>query len=194
MLQNHSVRQRRLYRTSRLVHKLVHTCLNFLCGDSRQSLPLCFRSNMTIALGHSHRGTRRPSRDLRHGKRCTLLQQLCGCRVPQIMEAKPFKWILHPLYLRTTFYIATDSSRTLVLAARRALDRSCDATPRSAPVGDAARRINLSVFACGKNEMFRASRWKPICPVAQSCQSGWRKRNGVFRTHSLLLSSFSLDW
>jgi hypothetical protein len=107
------------------------------------------------------------------------------------MEAKAVQRILYALYFRTAFYITADLARTLVLTARRALDRSCDATPRRAPVGDAAVRINLSIFACWEHKMFRVSRWKPICPVAQSCQSGWRKRSRPSKSTLGLAFSYS---
>ena len=156
---------------------MVHTFLNFLRSDSGQSLPLCLRSDMAVTLGHSDCRAGRPSKNLRHnGKRRTLFQELCCRGVPKIMEAKPLKWIPQTLYFHTAFHIATDFSRTLDLTTV-AFDRSRDATPRRAPVGDSASRINLSVFTRWKDKMFWKPLWKPSCPVLESRASRLRERN-----------------
>ena len=93
------------------------------------------------------------------------------------METKPLEWVLDAAYLRPAFRIAADFSRALYLAARRALNGSCDATPRRAPDDYATSRINLSVFTCWKHKMFRPPPWKSFRPKMKSRPSRLRKRN-----------------
>ena len=143
---------------------------------------------MTITPGHSHRGTGRPSENMRHNcNRRPLFQKLCGCRVPEIVETKSFQWILDVRYFSSTFQVATAFRGILSLTARRALDRSRDVPPRRAPVDNPARGIDLSVFACGKHEMFRAReritvgeeislKWVASVPNNRWCKCDWHPK------------------
>jgi hypothetical protein len=79
------------------------------------------------------------------------------------VKTKPLKGILHTLYLRMAFYIATDFSGTLDFTTCLAFDRSHYAAPCGAPVGDSAGRVNLAVFTCWKDKMFGRA-WETVLP------------------------------
>src|SRR5215831_2436238 len=93
------------------------------------------------------------------------------------MEPQSFKWVLDLGYLCAPLHVAALLAGILSFPARGALNRSCNPPPCRAPVGDTASRINLSVFAGRKREMFRAALWIPIRPVSKSRQSRRRERN-----------------
>jgi len=91
MSQNQSVGQFEFYLTSSLVHNLVHTGLD-ICGRDRcEGLPLHLWPDVSVTLCHAYRCARRPSKNMSHNSnRRSLLKQLRGSRVPQIMKAQTF--------------------------------------------------------------------------------------------------------
>jgi hypothetical protein len=125
------------------VHNLVHIGLDFGGCNSTERLALHFRPNVPVTLCHAYCCARRPAENLRHdGNRYTLFEEFRSGIVPQIMEAQTLE--------------------TRVAAGP---------PPGRSPVGDRTLKINMSVFASGKDKMFGLSiRNNPLrvnarCPV-----------------------------
>jgi hypothetical protein len=117
--------------------------MNFLGRNSRGRLSPHFRPNVAITFCHPYRGTRRPSKNLRHhGKRRTLLQPLGGGGVAKIIEAKSSQRVFGITNIGAAFRATTDFPGFWV-------SRSFGASPRSVGTETAPCSEDISAFPIG---------------------------------------------